>query len=104
MINDVINSNDFSDGHEQGESIVNIDDDSDTVSSKDPEILRDSIEQEAGNSASWLKDNRLCVACDKSKLLVIGTRKLRASKLTGDFKIVVDDKVINETSSEKQGS
>ena len=63
--------------------------------------MRDSIEQEAGNSASWLKDNRLCVACDKSKLLLIGTRKLRASKLTENLKIVVDDKVITETSSEK---
>ena len=41
------------------------------------------------------------MAGDKSKLLVIGTRKLRTSKLTSEMKIVVDNKGIIETSSEK---
>ena len=86
----VINSNDFPACHEVGESVVYVDDDSDTVSSKDPVELRDSIEREAGNSAQWLKDNRLCVAGSKSKLLVIGTNQMRRSKLSEELKIVVD--------------
>ena len=97
----VINSNDFPACHEVGESVVYVDDDSDTVSSKDPVELRDSIEREAGNSAQWLKDNRLCVAGNKSKLLVIGTNQMRRSKLSEELKIVVDGQEIVETSSEK---
>ena len=53
----VINSNDFPDCHEEGESVVFVDDDSDIVSGKDPEEVRRSIEREANNSAQWLKDN-----------------------------------------------
>ena len=33
--------------------------------------------------------------------MVIGTRKLRASKITGEAKILIDDKEVTETSSEK---
>ena len=97
----VINSNDLPACHQEGDSVVYVDDNSDTVSAKDPVVLRNSIENEAGNSAQWLKDNRLCVAGDKSKLLVIGTRKLRSSKLTEKTTITVDNKEIVETDSEK---
>ena len=69
------NSNDFPACHEEGDSVVYVDDDSDTVSERNPEVARDSIQREAGNSAQWLKDNRLCVAGSKSKLLVVGTKK-----------------------------
>ena len=63
--------------------------------------MRDSIEQEAGNSAQWLTDNRLCVAGSKSKLLIIGTEKLRTLKNLTETKIIVDGKDISDTSSEK---
>ena len=69
----LINSNDFPACHDVGESVVYVDDDSDTVHSKDPEEIINLIEQEAGNSAKWLNDNRLCVSADKSKLLIVGT-------------------------------
>ena len=88
----LINSNDFPACHEEGEAVVYVGDDSDTVHSKDPVILRNIIEQEAENSANWLADNRLCVAGEKSKLLVIGTKKLRNQKLTNKLKIKVDGK------------
>ena len=97
----VINSNDFPACHQEGDSIVYVDDDSDTVSKKNPEGARDSIEREAGNSAQWLKDNRLCVAGNKSKFLMVGTSQLRKSKIKKEFKIVVDNQEIQETSSEK---
>ena len=99
----VINSNDFPDCHEEGESIVYVDDDSDTVSSADPVQLKKLISEEAGNSASWLTDNRLCVAGEKSKLMVIGTRQLRSQKLVKDekMKINVAGKEVKETDSEK---
>ena len=84
-----------------GESVVYVDDDSDTVHAKDPQVLRNLMEQEANNSAKWLKDNRLCVAGEKNKFMIIGTKQLRASKLTDEAKIVVDNKEIAETCSEK---
>ena len=80
---------------------VYVDDDSDSVHHKDPIVLKELIEQEAGNSATWLKDNRLCVAGDKSKLLIIGTKQLKASKVINEVKIRVDGKEIVESSSEK---
>ena len=97
----IINSNDFPACHEEGEAIVYVDDDSDTVHSADPVILRNLIEQEAENSAQWLSDNRLCVAGEKSKLLIIGTRQLKNQKLTNKLMITVDGKDIIETDSEK---
>ena len=97
----IINSNDFPACHEEGEAVVYVDDDSDTVHSADPIQLQNLISQEARNSANWLSDNRLCVAGDKSKLLVIGTRQLRNQKLSQKMKIHIEGKEIIETNSEK---
>ena len=98
----VLNSNDFPECHEDGEAVVYVDDDSDFVSDSDPVILHEKIQREADNSSQWLKDNRLCVAGEKTKLLVLGTSQMRTSKLlTEDMKIVVDGKEVIESSSEK---
>ena len=71
-----------------------------TVHHEEPSVLRELIEHEAGNSASWLRDNRLCVAGDKSKLMVIGTKQLKSTKELINMQIVVDG-TISESSSEK---
>ena len=97
----VINSNDFPACHEEGDSIVYVDDDSDIVHHKDPATLRTLIEREARNSASWLRDNRLCVAADKSKLLICGTKQLKASKEPIEMKIEVEGETIEESEGEK---
>ena len=65
-----------------------VDDDSDSVHNVDPGMLRDLIEQEAMNSATWLTDNRLCVAGGKSKLMLIGTDKLRFQKITSEMRFM----------------
>ena len=76
--------------------------DSDFVKDKDHDILIEKIQAEASNSAQWLKDNRLCVAGEKSKLLVIATRDQRAAKaITEDKEIEVDGTKVSESSSEK---
>ena len=97
----VINSNDFPACHESGESVVYVDDDSDVVHEKDPEALRDLIQSEGCNSASWLRDNRLCVAADKSKLLIIGSNQLKAAKEITEKEIEVEGQVIKESKGEK---
>ena len=98
----VINSNDFPACHEEGEAVVYVDDDSDFAKDREPARLYEKIQAEAENSAQWLRDNRLCVAGEKSKLLVLGTGEMRTSKLiNGEMQIVVDGKQITESSSEK---
>ena len=98
-----INSNDLPACHQEGQAVVYVDDDTDCVRDKDPQVLRDKIEREAQRSAQWLKDNRMCVAADKSKLMMIGTQHLRSSKLhpNTQFSIQVDGQIIKESSSEK---
>ena len=98
----VINSNDFPACHTDGEAVVYVDDDSDFVKDKDPAILKEKIQAEADNSAQWLRDNRLCVAGEKTKLLVLATAENRASKVfDGEMKISVDGKEVVESNSEK---
>ena len=78
-----------------------VDDDTDVVQDNDPEILQQKIQLQADHSTGWLRDNRMCVAGEKSKLLIIGTKKLRDMKLTQNIEILVDNKKVMETKSEK---
>ena len=67
----MINSNDLPDCHDEGESVVYVDDDTDSVHARHPDQLVEKLQREVNNTVSWLKDNRLCVAGDKSKLLIV---------------------------------
>ena len=78
-----------------------VDDDTDVVHDNDPAALKQKIQLEADHSSQWLKDNRMCVAGEKSKLLIIGTRQLKASKVVEPIEIKVDGKKVKETRSEK---
>ena len=98
----IINENDFPACRSEGESVVFVDDDTDVISDSDPEELLRKIQHEADLSCSWLRDNRMSVAGEKSKLLIVGTNELRKRKI-GDqiHSIQVDGKRVQETSSEK---
>ena len=79
-----------------------VDDDTDCVSDGEERNLMEKIQREADNSCDWLKDNRMCVAGEKSKLLIVGTRELKRIQLGESIrKIKVDGKEVNETKSEK---
>ena len=58
----------MSDCHDEAESVIFVDDDTDSVSTKNPEELVEKLQREVNNQVNWLKDNRLCVAGDKSEL------------------------------------
>ena len=73
--------NDFPNSREEGMSVLYADDDTDNVSDSDPEILQNKIQREADLSTTWVKDNKLVCSGPKTKLLVVGTRELRKSKL-----------------------
>ena len=89
----IINENDFPGCRSEGDSVLFVDDDSDVVSDPDPEALLQRIQHEADLSCEWLRDNRMCVAGEKSKLLIVSTEELRRSRL-GDqeLSILVDGK------------
>ena len=98
----IINENDFPNCRSEGESVLFVNDDSDLVHDSDSNKLIQKIQKEADLSCSWLKDNRMCVAGNKSKLLIIGTEELKKSRLgTQPISISVDGKVVNESISEK---
>ena len=91
----IININDFPECHDDGEAIVYVDDDSHFVNAKYLATLKNKIQVEADNSAQWLKDNRKCVAGDKSKLLVLATTEIRAAKIVDEeMMITVDGKEV----------
>ena len=97
----IIFSNDFPESSPEGDSVLYVDDDTDVVSDNDPVQLHQKIQNNADCSESWLRDNRMCVAGEKSKLLVIGTRNLRSSKLTQPMIVNVDSMEVQESKSEK---
>ena len=78
-----------------------VDHDTDVAHDSDPGLLEQKIQVEADHSSNWLKDNRMCVAGEKSKLLIIGTKRLRDMRLTDPIAIMVDGKEVIETESEK---
>ena len=98
----LINENDFPDCRTEGDSVLFVDNDTDVVTDPNPIDLINKIQNQANLSCSWLMDNRMCVAGDKSKLLIIGTKELRMSRL-GDqpYSILVDGQVVTESKSEK---
>ena len=85
-------------------SILYADDDTDNVRHPDPDILEERIQQIANNSTSWVRDNKLVCSGSKTKLLVIGTKELRKSRLSNHNKVLeieVDGYKVKETESER---
>ena len=97
----IIFSNDFPDSSTEGESVMYVDDDTDVAHDTDPHHLQQKIQHEADSSANWLADNRMCVAEERSKLLILGTKSLRTLRLDEPIKISVDGLEVIETKSEK---
>ena len=69
-------------------SVLYEDDDTDNVSDGNPEILHDKIPREAYLSTNWVKDDKLVCSGPKTKLLVVGTRKLRNCKLESPNRVL----------------
>ena len=81
--------------------MVFVDDDSDTVHSKNALDLQCKLQSEVDNSVNWLADNKLCTAPDKTKFMIIGTSKLKKIRQDIDFRINIDNQHIAESQSEK---
>ena len=98
----IIYENDFPACRQEGESVMFVDDDTDCISDFEPDELIRKMQIEADLSCDWLKDNRMCVAGQKSKFMIICTREMRRRKFNGErCSIMVDGKQIMESQSEK---
>jgi hypothetical protein len=100
----IIFYNDFPEVREEGTSIIYADDDTDNVCDKDPLQLQQKIQREANLSTSWVSDNKLVCSGSKTKLLIVGTKELRRSKLTNrdiQIQINVDGHLVKESESER---
>ena len=97
--------NDFPDVRkDEDSSILYADDDTDNVRHPDPDILEQRIQQVANDSTSWVHDNKLVCSGSKTKLLIIGTKELRKSRLENKNKVIeieVAGHRVKETNSER---
>ena len=96
--------NDFPHVREEGSSVVYADDDTDNVSDGCPLSLQHKIQREADLSTAWVRDNKMVCSGAKTKLMIIGTRELRLSKLVNQnvqIQIVVDGCNVVESASER---
>ena len=98
----IIFENDFPACRHEGNSVMFVDDDTDCVAGSEPETLLRKIQKEADISCDWLRDNRMVVAGQKSKFLIVGTKEMRNKKCDGQIStIYVDGKQVCESKSEK---
>ena len=62
-------------------SVLYANKDTDNVSDSDPQGLLSKIQNEADISTFWVKDKKMVCSGAKTKLLIVGTRELRSSKI-----------------------
>ena len=101
----VIFQGDFPENNvDSGDSVLFVDDDTDNVRDANPDVLEEKLQSQADRSTEWVRDNDMVCADDKTKLLVIGTRELRRSRLTTnnrEITVNVCGEVIEESRDEK---
>ena len=101
----VVSQNDLpasSPATDSGQTIAYVDDTTDQPSHSDPKVLLRHIQDRADNTVSWLQDNMMVVAPQKTKLLVSGNSGLRAERCSGiDLSIYVGGLKVTATESEK---
>ena len=87
---------------EPGQSVTYIDDNTEQASDKDPQVLQRKLQRRIDNTASWLADNRMVIAPQKTKLVISATSQLRAARHNNlQLSVQVGDQIIYPTSSEK---
>ena len=79
------------------------DDDTDNVHDDNLNTLEIKIQAKANASTDWISDNEMVCSGEKTKLLVMGTKEMRAKKYETfgkKMKVVVENKTV-EVNSDK---
>ena len=100
----LIYMNDFPEHCDMGKNILYADDDTEIVTDKDPDQLQYKLQKQADSSVQWIQDNKMLCSGDKTKLLIVGTRALKISKL-GDrtLKVKVGENEVEEMGMGRKG-
>ena len=60
------------------------------------------LQKQADSSVQWIQDNKILCSGDKTKLLIVGTKGLKKSRLENrKLKVKVGDNLVEESSDEK---
>lgn len=102
----VISQNDLPnatpDNIDDGQTICFVDDETEQVSDTNPGRLQAKLKLRINNAVTWLADNKMVIAPDKSKLILSMTRELRAVRHPNlNISIQVNNTTIPATPSEK---
>ena len=98
----LIFANDFPACSLEADSVLYADDNTVNVHAKDAFELQVKIQMEADRSIGWAKDNRMVCSGSKTKLLILGTCKLRQSLLNGiELTVNVCENLVKESNSER---
>ena len=103
--NIIKNNEETSDSEKQeaeGSIVIFVDDNTPTVSEKDPVRLLENMQAKTDLVTDWFGKNDLTCSGEKTKLLVVGTRANRVAKI-GDrnLELVVNGDIVKESTSEK---
>ena len=93
--------NDFPDHSAEGFDILYADDDTSNLADQDPEILEMKLQEKANSATAWIQDNKMICSGEKTKLLVVATRELRAARLDRKLEVKVGGKNVVESKDEK---
>ena len=96
----IVNTNDVAESHEEAESVIFIDDISSNTVDDDPDRLKERMEREAQLVVDYLRDNKLSVSGEKSKIITMGTSQLANRKEWSDIEVEIDGARIKNSTSE----
>ena len=98
------NENNDNDENTESEIIIYADDNTPTTSANDPNDLQNYIQNDSNKVIQWFDANDMVTSADKTKLLIVGTKRNRLNKLDSQNKklnVNVNNEVKEETESEK---
>ena len=80
----LIYMNDFPEHSDLGQNVLYADDDTENVTDKNPDVLQEKLQKQANSSMQWIQDNAMLCSGEKTKLLVVSTKELRATRLVNE--------------------
>ena len=89
---------------ENSSIVIFADDNTPSTSEIHPTVLKENIQKIGDNVTKWFESNEMVCSSDKTKLLIIGTKANRKSKLENDnmkIQVRVCGDIIEESQSEK---
>ena len=99
---DIIRDRELNNREDEGQIIIFVDDNTPTISDKDPHKLLSRMHQTCDKVTNWFSMNDLTCSGEKTKLMIVGTRANRRVKLVNmNPELVICGDEVKESQSEK---